>query len=109
MELRGVKLEPGMVLTNSEGHISIVIPFRNNNVAFVSYSNENSWSTGPYGKTVKIQSHPTDGLIDSGKVLWEITQYEVTTGDGNRKIMDEEEFMKFVKTPPSYFIVKKRN
>ena len=109
MELHGVKLKPGMVLTNSKGHISIVIPFKDNNVAFVSYSNENSWSTSPYGKTVKIQSHPTEGFIDSGKILWKITQYEVTTGDGNRKVMDEEELREFIKTSPSYFIVKKVN
>lgn len=107
MELHGIKLKPGMVLTNSEGRISIVIPFRND-VAFVSYSNENSWSTSPYGRTVKIQSHPVEGLIDSGKVLWEITRYEITC-DGKIITMNEDEFMKFVKTPPTYFIVKKLN
>ncbi len=108
MELNGIKLEPGMVLTNSKGHISIVIPFKNNDVAFISYSKENSWSTSPYGKTIKIQSHPVEGMIDSGKVLWEIPRYEVTY-NGKIVNMDEEEFMKFVKTPPTYFIVRRLN
>lgn len=108
MELNGIKLEPGMILTNSKGHISIVIPFKKNDVAFISYSNENSWSTSPYGKTIKIQSHPIEGLIDSGKVLWEVTRFEVTY-DGKVVTMNEDEFMEFIKTPPIYFVVRKLN
>lgn len=69
MKLHGIELKPGMVLETSENTLWIVIPYQENDVAFVSYSDRNSWTTILDDKIIAIYAHPNAGSI-KGKCIW---------------------------------------
>jgi hypothetical protein len=94
MEIHGVELKPGMVLTDDKGNSVVVIPHKSSGIAFVSYDHCHSWSADLnmvlYGKLREIRNFPRGGSLTDGELLWKETKYRINDGVE----LDEEEFRK---------------
>lgn len=69
MKLHEIELKPGMVLETSENTLWVVIPYKERDVAFVSYSEDHRWTTILDDKIIAIYAHPNAGSI-KGKCIW---------------------------------------
>ena len=98
MEIHGIELKPGMILTDDKGESAIVIPHKSNGIAFVSYDQCCSWSANLdmvlYGKLREIRNFPRGGSITDGELLWKETKYRINGGFE----LDEEQFRKEIMT-----------
>lgn len=94
MEIHGIELKPGMILTDDKGKSAVVIPHKSSGVAFVSYDQYCSWSTDLnlvlYGELKEIRDIPRGGCLTDGELLWKETKYRINDGVE----LDEEEFRK---------------
>ena len=94
MEIHGIELKPGMVLTDDIGKNAVVIPHKSSGVAFVSYDQCCSWSTNLdmvlYGNIKEIRDIPRGSSLTDGELLWKETKYRINGGFE----LDEEEFRK---------------
>lgn len=97
MEIHGIELKPGMVLTDEKGKNVIVIPHKNRGIAFVSYDQCCSWSANLdmvlEGKLREIRDIPRGGSLTDGELLWKETKYRINDGIE----LDEEEFQKEIR------------
>ena len=98
MEIHGIELKPGMILTDDKGKSAVVIPHKSSGVAFVSYDQCYSWSTDLnlvlYGELKEIRDIPRGGCLTDGELLWKETKYRINDGVE----LDEEEFRKEIIT-----------
>lgn len=98
MELHGITLKPGMVLTDDKGKNAVVIPHKEQGIAFVSYDRCCSWSTDLntilYGKLIEIRDIPKGSSLVDGELLWKETKYRINGGFE----LDEEQFRKEIMT-----------
>ena len=94
MEIHGIELKPGMVLTDDRGKNAVVIPHKSSGVAFVSYDQCCSWSANLdmvlYGNIKEIRNIPRGACLTDGELLWKETKYRINDGVE----LDEEEFRK---------------
>ena len=94
MEIHGIKLKPGMILSDDKDNIAIVIPHKNSEIAFVSYDHCHSWSVKLNnvlrGKLKEIRDIPRGGSLTDGELLWKETKYRINDGVE----LDEEQFRK---------------
>lgn len=98
MNVQGIELKPGMILSDDKDNRAIVIPHKNNGVAFVSYNQCCSWSTYLkdilHGKLKEIRDFPKGGSLVDGELLWKETKYRINDGAE----LSEEQFQKEIKT-----------
>jgi hypothetical protein len=94
MEIHGIELKPGMILTDDRGKNAVVIPHKSSGVAFVSYDQCCSWSANLdmvlYGNIKEIRDIPRGASLTDGVLLWKETKYRINDGIE----LDEEEFRK---------------
>ena len=94
MILKGIELKPGMVLTDEKDNRTVVIPHKNNGIAFVSYDQYCTWSSNLNmilnGKLKEIRDIPRGGSLTDGEILWRETKYRINDGAE----LDEEQFRK---------------
>lgn len=94
MEIHGIEIKPGMVLTDDKGSSVVVIPHKSSGIAFVSYDHCHSWSANLdmvlYGKLREIRNFPRGGSLTDGELLWKEVRYRINDGAE----LDEEEFRK---------------
>ena len=98
MEIHGIELKPGMILSDDKDNRAVVIPHKSSGIAFVAYDQCCSWSADLnmvlYGKLKEIRDVPKgDSLID-GELLWKETKYRINGGFE----LDEEQFRKEIMT-----------
>ena len=98
MEIHGIELKPGMVLSDDKDNIAVVIPHKEQGIAFVSYNRSRSWSTDLntilYGKLIEIRNIPRGSSLTDGELLWRGTKYRINGGFE----LDEEQFRKEIMT-----------
>ena len=98
MEIHGIELKPGMVLTDDRGKNAVVIPHKSSGVAFVSYDQCCSWSANLdmvlYGNIKEIRDIPRGSSLTDGELLWKETKYRINDGIE----IDEEQFRKEIMT-----------
>lgn len=98
MEIHGIELKPGMVLSDDKGKRAIVIPHESSEIAFVSYDQCCSWSTDLntilYGKLKEIRDIPRGSSLIDGELLWKDVKYRINGGFE----LDEEQFRKEIMT-----------
>lgn len=98
MEIHGIELKPGMILSDDRDNRAVVIPHKSSGIAFVSYNHSNSWSanlnTILYGKLKEIRDIPRGACLTDGELLWRETKYRINDGVE----LDEEEFQKEIVT-----------
>ena len=98
MEIHGVELKPGMVLTDDKGSSVVVIPHKSRGIAFVSYDHCHSWSANLdmvlEGKLKEIRDIPKGSSLTDGELLWKETKYRINGGFE----LDEEQFRKEIIT-----------
>lgn len=97
MEVHGIELKPGMVLSDNEGKKAIVIPHKSNGIAFVSYDQCCSWSSCLdmiLGKLKEIRDIPRGSSISDGEILWREIKYRINDGIE----LNEEQFRKEIVT-----------
>lgn len=98
MEIHGIELKPGMVLSDNKNNSAVVIPHKEQGIAFVSYDRCCSWS--PFlsgvlrGKLIEIRDIPRGASITDGELLWKETKYRINGGFE----LDEEQFRKEIMT-----------
>lgn len=94
MEIHGIELKPGMILSDDKGNRAVVIPHKSSGIAFVSYDQCCSWSADLnmvlYGKLKEIRDIPRGSSLTDGELLWKETKYRINDGVE----LDEEEFQK---------------
>ena len=98
MEIHGIELKPGMILSDDKDNKAIVIPHKNSGIAFVSYSHCCSWSTDLNNilrrKLKEIRDIPRGCSLTDGELLWRETKYRINDGVE----LDEEQFRKEIIT-----------
>lgn len=98
MEIHGIELKPGMILSDDRDNRAVVILHKSSGIAFVSYNHSNSWSanlnTILYGKLKEIRDIPRGACLTDGELLWRETKYRINDGVE----LDEEEFRKEIVT-----------
>ena len=98
MKIHGIELKPGMILVDDKSNKAVVIPHKNNGVAFVSYNHSNSWSVVLdnvlIGKLKEIRNIPRGSSLTDGELLWRETKYRINDGIE----LDEEQFRKEIAT-----------
>jgi hypothetical protein len=98
MEIHGIELKPGMVLTDDRGKNAVVIPHKSSGVAFVSYDQCCSWSANLdmvlYGNIKEIRDIPRGSSLTDGELLWKETKYRINDGVE----LNEEQFRKEIMT-----------
>ena len=98
MEVHGIELKPGMILTDDKGKSAIVIPHKSSGIAFVSYDQCCSWSANLdmvlYGNIKEIRDIPRGSSLTDGELLWKETKYRINGGFE----LDEEQFRKEIMT-----------
>jgi hypothetical protein len=98
MILKGIKLKPGMILTDDKDNSAVVIPHKSSGIAFVSYNQRCSWSASPNmvlnGKLKEIRDIPRGDSLTDGEILWKETKYRINDGVE----LDEEQFRKEIIT-----------
>lgn len=94
MNIHGIELKPGMILSDDKDNRAIVIPHKGNGIAFVSYDHCHSWSTDLNnvlrGKLKEIRDIPRGSSLTDGELLWRETKYRINDGVE----LDEEQFRK---------------
>lgn len=94
MNVQGIELKPGMILSDDKDNRAIVIPHKNNGIAFVSYDHCHSWSVNLNnilrGKLKEIRDIPRGNSLTDGELLWRETKYRINDGVE----LDEEQFRK---------------
>lgn len=97
MEIHGIELKPGMVLSDNKDKIAVVIPHKGNGIAFVSYDQYRSWSTDLnlvlYGELKEIRNFPRGNTLTDGELLWRETKYRINDGVE----LDEEQFQEEIR------------
>ena len=92
MEIHGIELKPGMILSDDKGNRAVVIPHKSSGIAFVAY--DQCWSADLnmvlYGKLKEIRDIPRGRSLTDGELLGKETKYRINDGDE----LDEEEFRK---------------
>ena len=92
MEIHGIELKPGMILSDDKGNRAVVIPHKSSGIAFVAY--DQCWSANLdmvlYGKLKEIRDIPKGSSLTDGKLLWKGAKYRINDGVE----LDEEEFQK---------------
>lgn len=98
MNIKGIELKPGMILSDDRNNRAVVIPHKSSGIAFVSYDQCCSWSTDLnmilYGKLKEIRGIPKGSSLTDGELLWKETKYRINDGVE----LDEEEFRKEIMT-----------
>ena len=98
MNIYGIELKPGMVLSDDKDNRFVVIPHKNSGFAFVSYDDCCSWSTDLNlvlrGKLKEIRDIPRGSSLTDGELLWRDTKYRINDG----AMLDEEQFRKEIMT-----------
>ena len=98
MEIHGIELKPGMILTDDKGNSVVVIPHKSSGIAFVSYDHCHSWSANLdmvlYGNIKEIRDIPRGSSLTDGELLWKETKYRINDGAE----LDEEQFRKEIMT-----------
>ena len=98
MEIHGIELKPGMILSDDKDNKAVVIPHESSGIAFVSYNHGHSWSTYLhtvlYGKLKEIRGIPRGSSLVDGELLWKETKYRINGGVE----LDEEQFRKDIMT-----------
>lgn len=94
MEIHGIELKPGMILSDDRDNRAVVIPHKSSGIAFVSYDQCCSWSANLdmvlYGNIKEIRDIPRGSSLTDGELLWRETKYRINDGVE----LDEEEFQK---------------
>lgn len=94
MEIHGIELKPGMVLTDDKDSRAIVIPHKEQGIAFMSYNHCRLWSfyleNVLDGNLKEIRDIPEGNSLADGKLLWKETKYRINNGVE----LDEEQFRK---------------
>lgn len=94
MKIRGIELEPGMILTDEKDNRVVVIPHKSSGIAFVAYDKCCSWSANLNmvldGKLKEIRGIPKGSSLTDGELLWKETKYRIN----DSVELDEEEFQK---------------
>lgn len=94
MEIHGIELKPGMILSDDRDNRAVVIPHKSSGIAFVSYDQCCSWSANLdmvlYGNIKEIRDIPRGSSLTDGELLWKETKYRINDGVE----LDEEEFQK---------------
>lgn len=94
MEIHGIELKPGMILTDDKDNRAVVIPHKEQGIAFISYNSSRLWSF--YldnildGKLKEIRDIPRGACLTDGELLWKETKYRINGGFE----LDEEQFRK---------------
>ena len=98
MEIHGIELKPGMILTDDKDDRVVVIPHKSSGIAFMSYDRCCSWSADLnlvlYGELKEIRDIPRGSSLTDGELLWRETKYRINDGVE----LDEEEFRKEIIT-----------
>lgn len=98
MEIHGIELKPGMILSDDRDNRAVVIPHKSSGIAFVAYDQCCSWSADLnmvlYGKLKEIRDIPKGSSLTDGELLWKETKYRINDGVE----LDEEEFQKEIVT-----------
>ena len=98
MNIKGIELKPGMILSDDRNNRAIVIPHKSSGIAFVSYDQCCSWSADLnmvlYGKLKEIRDVPKGSSLTDGELLWKETKYRINDGVE----LDEEQFQKEIMT-----------
>ena len=94
MELHGIKLRPGMILSDDKDKRAVVIPHKSSGIAFVAYDQCCSWSACLdnvlCGKLKEIRDIPRGSSLTDGELLWKETKYRINGGVE----LNEEQFQK---------------
>ena len=94
MEIHGIELKPGMILSDDKDNRAVVIPHKEQGIAFMSYNHCRSWSfyldNVLDGKLKEIRDIPRGGSLLDGELLWKETKYRINGGVE----LDEEQFQK---------------
>lgn len=98
MIVKGIKLKPGMILSDDKNNRAVVIPHKSSEIAFVSYDQCCSWSANLdmifSGKIKEIRDIPKGSSLTDGELLWKETKYRINDGVE----LDEEQFRKEIMT-----------
>ena len=98
MNIKGIELKPGMILSDDRNNRAVVIPHKSSGIAFVSHNQCNSWSTDLnmilYGKLKEIRDIPKGSSLTDGELLWKETKYRINDGIE----LNEEQFRKEIMT-----------
>ena len=98
MILKGIELKPGMVLTDEKDNRTVVIPHKNNGIAFISFNQPCSWALDLdmilCGELKEIRDIPRKSSLTDGKLLWRETKYRINGGVE----LNEEQFRKEIIT-----------
>ena len=98
MEIHGIELKPGMVLSDDKSNKAVVIPHKNNGIAFISYNQHCAWSidlnTILHGELTEIRDIPKGSSLTDGELLWKETKYRINDGVE----LDGEQFQKEIMT-----------
>ena len=92
MNIHGIELKPGMILSDDKNNRAIVIPHKSSGIAFVSYDYCHSWSVNLNnvlrGKLKEIRDIPKGSSLTDGELLWKEVKYRINDGVE----LDEEQF-----------------
>ena len=98
MNIKGIELKPGMILSDDRNNRAVVIPHKSSGIAFISYDQCCSWSTDLnmvlYGKLKEIRDISKASSLTDGELLWKETKYRINDGVE----LDEEQFRKEIMT-----------
>lgn len=98
MEIHGIELKPGMILTDDKDNRAVVIPHKEQGIIFISYNHCHLWSFHLEnvldGKLKEIRDIPEGHSLADGKLLWRETKYRINGGFE----LDEEQFRKEIMT-----------
>ena len=98
MILKGIELKPGMVLTDEKNNVAVVIPHKNNGIAFISFNQPCSWALDLdmilCGELKEIRDIPRKSSLTDGKLLWRETKYRINGGVE----LNEEQFLREIIT-----------
>lgn len=98
MEIHGIELKPGMVLSDDKNNSAVVIPHKAQGIAFMSYNRCRLWSFHLDnildGKLKEIRDISGGISLADGELLWKETKYRINGGFE----LDEEQFRKEIMT-----------
>jgi hypothetical protein len=98
MKIHGIELKPGMILSDDKDNRAVVIPHKEQGIAFMSYNHSRLWSfhldNVLDGKLKEIRDIPRGHSLADGELLWKETKYRINDGAE----LDEEEFRKDIMT-----------
>ena len=98
MNIHGIELKAGMILSDDKGKNVVVIPHKSSEIAFVSYDHCHSWSVNLnnvlHGKLKEIRDIPRGSSLTDGELLWKDTKYRINDGVE----LNEEQFRREIIT-----------